>query len=72
MFMYIAIDGEFLYDIDDDDLKNSLGIEHRLHRKKILNCIRNLKSAEVSIDQRMEKVNNNRNRNMSLMQVKIY
>ena len=35
-FMDAAVDGAFLYDLDEDDLKNTLGIEHRLHRKKII------------------------------------
>jgi len=48
-----AIDGEFLFDINDDDLKNTLGIEHRLHRKKILNCVHRLKLAEAQKDSRL-------------------
>ena len=67
-FIDAAIDGEFLYDIDDDDLKNSLGIEHRLHRKKILNCIRNLKTAEVQADKRVDKLRSNNNNSMALDQ----
>jgi len=41
-----AIDGSFLYDLNDEDLRNTLGIEHRLHRKKILNSIGRLKKQE--------------------------
>ena len=41
-----SVDGSFLYDVNDDDLHNTLGIEHKLHRKKILNSIRRLKFAE--------------------------
>lgn len=52
-FIDAAIDGEFLYDINDDDLKNTLGIEHRLHRKKILNCVNRLKIAESQADSRV-------------------
>lgn len=46
-FIAAAVDGAFLYDLNDDDLKSSLGVEHRLHRKKILNSINRLKAAEV-------------------------
>jgi hypothetical protein len=52
-FIDAAIDGEFLYDINDDDLKNTLGVEHRLHRKKILNCVYRLKIAETQRDSRL-------------------
>lgn len=45
-FIAAAVDGAFLYDLNDDDLKSSLGVEHRLHRKKILNSIIRLKGAE--------------------------
>ena len=52
-FVDAAIDGEFLYDVNDDDLKNTLGIEHRLHRKKILNCVHRLKVAEAQNNSRL-------------------
>lgn len=52
-FVDAAVDGEFLYDLNDDDLKNTLGVEHRLHRKKILNCVHRLKLAEAARDQRV-------------------
>lgn len=52
-FIDSAVDGEFLYDLNDDDLKNTLGIEHRLHRKKILNCVHRLKIAEAQKDSRL-------------------
>ena len=55
-FIDAAIDGEFLYDINDDDLKNTLGIEHRLHRKKILNCVHRLKLAEAQKDERLNQL----------------
>lgn len=45
-FIDAAVDGAFLYDLNDDDLRNTLGIEHRLHRKKIINMISKLKAAE--------------------------
>jgi len=52
-FIDAAIDGEFLYDLNDDDLKNTLGIEHRLHRKKILGSVHRLKMAEAQKDSRL-------------------
>ena len=52
-FIDAAVDGEFLYDLNDDDLKNTLGVEHRLHRKKILNCVHRLKIAEAQRDSRI-------------------
>jgi pimeloyl-ACP methyl ester carboxylesterase/CheY-like chemotaxis protein len=55
-FIDAAIDGEFLYDLNDDDLKNTLGIEHRLHRKKILNCVHRLKLAEAQADSRLNAI----------------
>ncbi|KAL7554566.1 hypothetical protein ACHAWF_019034 [Thalassiosira exigua] len=39
-----AVDGTFLCELTDDDLRNTLGVEHRLHRKKILFSIRCLKN----------------------------
>lgn len=51
-----AVDGEFLYDLNDDDLKNTLGIEHRLHRKKILNCVARLKMAEAQHESRLGRI----------------
>jgi hypothetical protein len=53
-FIDAAIDGEFLYDLDEEDLKNTLGIEHRLHRKKILNCVQRLKVAEAQHDSKLD------------------
>eukprot|EP01034_Spumella_vulgaris_P023983 gene23983-30270_t len=55
-FIDSAVDGEFLYDLNDDDLKNTLGIEHRLHRKKILNCVHRLKLAEAQRDNRLNEL----------------
>mmetsp|Transcript_25188 Transcript_25188/g.41645 ORF Transcript_25188/g.41645 Transcript_25188/m.41645 type:complete len:440 (-) Transcript_25188:324-1643(-) len=54
-FVDAAVDGEFLYDLDDDDLKNTLGVEHRLHRKKILNFVARLKRAEFEHDQQLRR-----------------
>ena len=45
-FADAAVDGAFLYDLNDEDLRNTLGIEHALHRKKILNSIRRLRVIE--------------------------
>ena len=53
-FIDAAIDGEFLYDLDEEDLKNTLGIEHRLHRKKILTCVQRLKVAEAQTDSKLD------------------
>ena len=39
-----AVDGSFLCELSDEDLRNTLGVEHRLHRKKILFSIRCLKN----------------------------
>lgn len=39
-----AVDGSFLCELTDEDLKNTLGVEHRLHRKKLLFSIHCLKS----------------------------
>jgi len=49
-FMDAAVDGAFLFDINDEDLKNTLGVEHRLHRKKILATIVRLKEAQETRD----------------------
>ena len=45
-FADAAVDGAFLYDLNDDDLRNTLGIDHNLHRKKILNQIYRLRIGE--------------------------
>ena len=45
-FADAAIDGGFLSELTDDDLRNTLGIEHALHRKKILSSILKLRQAE--------------------------
>jgi hypothetical protein len=41
-FADAAVDGAFLFDLTDDDLRNTLGIQHALHRKKILGAISRL------------------------------
>mmetsp|Transcript_31528 Transcript_31528/g.62504 ORF Transcript_31528/g.62504 Transcript_31528/m.62504 type:complete len:125 (-) Transcript_31528:204-578(-) len=51
-FLDAAVDGAFLYDLNDDDLKNTLGVEHRLHRKKMLNTIARLKESSSSSSSR--------------------
>lgn len=43
VFAEAAVDGAFLYDLSDEDLRNTLGIEHNLHRKKILVAIQRLR-----------------------------
>ena len=55
-FLDAAVDGEFLYDLNDDDLRNTLGIEHKLHRKKILSCVHRLKVAEAQADNRINEL----------------
>jgi CheY-like chemotaxis protein len=45
-FADAAVDGAFLSELTDDDLRNTLGIEHALHRKKILTSILKLRQAE--------------------------
>lgn len=34
-FADAAVDGAFLCELTDEDLRNTLGLEHALHRKKI-------------------------------------
>ncbi len=46
-FAEAAVDGALLYDLNEDDLKNTLGIDHRLHSKKIVKAIERLKNAEM-------------------------
>ena len=45
-FADAAIDGAFLGELTDDDLRNTLGIEHALHRKKLLSAVTRLRVAE--------------------------
>jgi len=45
-FADAAVDGAFMFDLTDDDLRSTLGIEHALHRKKILSAISRLRSRE--------------------------
>lgn len=44
LFRDASIDGPFLCQLTDEDLKDALGIQHKLHRKKILFGIDQLKS----------------------------
>ena len=45
-FADAAIDGSFLSELTDDDLRNTLGIEHALHRKKVLLSVLKLRAAD--------------------------
>jgi hypothetical protein len=45
-FADAAVDGAFLFDLTDEDLRNTLGIEHALHRKKVLHAIKRLRDKE--------------------------
>ncbi|KAF1326731.1 Response receiver, partial [Globisporangium splendens] len=45
-FADAAIDGALLLHLSDDDLQNTLGMEHRLHRKKILTSVQQLRESE--------------------------
>ncbi|KDO31888.1 hypothetical protein SPRG_03104 [Saprolegnia parasitica CBS 223.65] len=48
-----TVDGALLYDLNDHDLRYSLGIEHDLHRKKILQAVDRLKAAEGKTKERL-------------------
>ena len=43
-----AVDGAFLCVLTDDDLRHTLGVEHKLHRKKILFNIDRLKNKKAT------------------------
>lgn len=45
-FSDAAVDGALLLHLNDEDLKNTLGMEHRLHRKKILTSVEQLRESE--------------------------
>jgi hypothetical protein len=45
-FADAAVDGSFLLELSDEDLRNTLGMEHSLHRKKILTTVARLRAAE--------------------------
>jgi hypothetical protein len=51
-FRDASIDGPFLCQLNDDDLKEALGIEHVLHRKKLLLSINSLKSTTKDRERR--------------------
>jgi hypothetical protein len=53
-FVDASVDGAFLYDLNEDDLKNTLGIEHRLHRKKLIGMITKLKLAEAEKSRQLQ------------------
>lgn len=50
VFRDASIDGPFLFQLTDDDLLNTLGIEHKLHRKKILFGISKLRLSQEQIE----------------------
>ena len=50
-FRDASIDGPFLCELTDNDLKDALGIEHVLHRKKIIFSINQLKSSTQKRDE---------------------
>lgn len=60
MFRDASIDGPFLCQLTDNDLKDALGIEHVLHRKKILFGINQLKKGiqmdSISTDSQNSKL----------------
>jgi len=53
-FVDASVDGAFLYDLNEEDLKNTLGIEHRLHRKKLMGAITKLKLAEAEKSRQLQ------------------
>ena len=60
VFRDASIDGPFLCQLTDNDLKDALGIEHVLHRKKILFGINQLKKGiqmdSISTDSQNSKL----------------
>ncbi|TMW57824.1 hypothetical protein Poli38472_014427 [Pythium oligandrum] len=57
-FQDAAVDGALLLHLNDEDLKNTLGMEHRLHRKKILTSVDQMKEKEKLL---MKQLYGNRN-----------
>ena len=53
-----AVDGAFLFALNEDDLMNTLGVEHQLHRKKVLFKIQCLKQINFHSAQMEEGVIN--------------
>lgn len=45
-FSDAAVDGALLLHLNDEDLKNTLGMEHKLHRKKIVTSVEQLRESE--------------------------
>lgn len=52
-----SVDGPFLSQLNDDDLRNILGVEHQLHRKKILFNISQLLSSSANSGDRVDSSN---------------
>lgn len=50
VFRDASIDGPFLFQLTDDDLLNTLGIEHKLHRKKIIFGISKLRLTQEQME----------------------
>lgn len=49
IFSDCSVDGYLLYDLTEYDLLNTMGIQHPLHRKKLLNTIARLRSEEEEL-----------------------
>ncbi|KAF4041240.1 Ankyrin repeat [Phytophthora infestans] len=45
-FADASVDGALLLHLTDDDLRNTLGMEHRLHRKKVLTSVEEMRARE--------------------------
>eukprot|EP00644_Phytophthora_capsici_P003647 jgi/Phyca11/574647/estExt2_Genewise1.C_PHYCAscaffold_640136 len=45
-FADATVDGALLLHLTDDDLRNTLGMEHRLHRKKVLTTVEEMRARE--------------------------
>ncbi|KAL7679447.1 putative sterile alpha and TIR motif-containing protein [Plasmopara halstedii] len=45
-FADASVDGALLLHLTDDDLRNTLGMEHRLHRKKVLTMVEEIRVRE--------------------------
>ncbi|ETI33493.1 hypothetical protein F443_19805 [Phytophthora nicotianae P1569] len=45
-FADATVDGALLLHLTDDDLRNTLGMEHRLHRKKVLTAVEEMRVRE--------------------------
>lgn len=58
-FADAAVDGSFLIELSDEDLRNTLGIQHALHRKKILTSIQKLHQMELERKAALGRTQNN-------------